>query len=219
MLTTIIIASQISQVSQPTISQAELTKMFNGAAKVSFEGDSMVITSNGIPNHTTAQYPNASNPNSIREQNLRFYIPLKPRRAASPSPTPFGPIGVALNGIPFYNQYTREGNDAVRTEVFDSCCGHPDQRGLYHYHKFPVCVRSPFKEEAGKHSPLVGFMFDGYAIYGPNGEHGKPPTDLDDCNGHTDSVRGYHYHATEAYPYLVGAYRGTPDFRNFPRRR
>jgi len=173
------------------------------------------VESNGIPNHPTAKYPNADNPNSIIEQRLKFYIPLKPTKAPRPMGTPFGPIGVAVNGIPFYNQYNGQGQDAVRLEVFDSCCGHPDPRGLYHYHKYPVCIKSPFKEEDGKHSPIIGFMFDGYAVYGPNGEDGKPPKDLDNLNGHEDAKRGYHYHVTESYPYIVGGYRGVVDRRNF----
>src|SRR5687768_2270083 len=138
-------------------------KMFQGNAKVSFNADYMVVESNCVPNHATAKYPNKENPNAIREQKITFYIPLKPIRAAKPGVTPFGPIGVALNGIPFYNQYNREGGDAVRLEVFDSCCGHPDPSGLYHYHKFPACLKSPFPATATGHSPIIGFMADGYA--------------------------------------------------------
>ena len=203
--------------SQPAFTQEDLKKMFVGNARVSFEGDTMIVESNGIPNHKTGAFPNASNPNSIREQKLKFYIPMKPQHAKNVTGTPFGPIGVAINGIPFYNQYNGQGEDAVRLEVFDSCCGHPDQRGLYHYHQYPTCVKSPFKDIAGQHSPLIGFMMDGYAIYGPNGDNGKPPMDLDESNGHWDAKRGYHYHVTKAYPYLIGAYRGTPDPRNFRR--
>jgi hypothetical protein len=199
------------------LDQRELAKLFVGNARVSFEGDTMIVESNGIPNHPTAKYPNADNPNSIFEQRLKFYIPLHPVKSARFTNTPFGPIGVAINGIPFFNQYNREGGDAVRMEVFDSCCGHPDPRGLYHYHKYPVCIKSPFHDPDGKHSPIIGFMFDGYAVYGPNGEDGKPPKDLDSLNGHTDAKRGYHYHVTEGYPYIVGGYRGTVDMRNLRR--
>ena len=198
---------------QPSFTHDQLQSMFVGNAKVSFEGDNMIVTSNGIPNHETGHFPNASNPNSIREQRLRFVIPTHPMRAETVTKTPFGPIGVAVNGIPFYNQYNGEGQDAVRLETFDSCCGHPDPSGMYHYHKYPVCIKSPFKDPAGKHSPLIGFMFDGYAVYGPNGDDGKPPTDLDECNGHWDPVRGYHYHVTAAYPYIVGGYRGVVNLR------
>ncbi len=101
-----------------------------------------------FPPIRTASFPTPRNPNSIRKQNYKFYIPLEPKPADKPRKTPFGPIGVAINGIPFYNQYNAEGADAVKLEVFDSCCGHPDPQGRYHYHKYPVCVKSPFKDEA-----------------------------------------------------------------------
>ena len=143
---------------------------FNKNCKVSFTETMMIVESDGIPNHKTAKYPNADNPNRIEKQHYRFEIPRHPKIADKPTPTPMGPIGVAVNGIPFYNQYNREGQDAVKLEVFDSCCGHPDPGGRYHYHKFPVCVKSPFKDTPGKHSPLIGYAFDGFGIYGPRGE-------------------------------------------------
>ena len=99
----------------------------------------------------------------------------------------------------------------MKLETFDSCCGHPDPQGRYHYHKYPVCIKSPFKDPKGKHSPLIGYAFDGFPIYGPNGENGKPPTDLDCCNGHWDKVRGYHYHVTAGFPYILGGYRGVVE--------
>lgn len=188
---------------------------FNSNVKVTFTDEFMIVESDGIPNHQTGHFPNADNPNKILKQHYTFRIPRKPRFADKPTDTPFGPIGVAINGIPFYNQYNREGGDAVRLEVFDSCCGHPDQAGRYHYHKYPVCVKSPFHDDPGTHSPLIGFAFDGFAIYGPNGENGRPPTDLDKCNGHTDPPRGYHYHVTAGYPYVLGAYRGVVEKSNF----
>jgi hypothetical protein len=210
--------SVATQVSTPDAAiQDQLRKVFQGNATVSFSGGNMIVESNGLPNHPTATYPNADNPNSILPQRLRFTVPLKPQKADRTTPTPFGPIGVAINGIPLFNQYNREGGDAVRLEVFDSCCGHPNDRGMYHYHKYPSCIKSPFEDAEGKHSPVIGYMFDGFAIYGPNGEDGAPPKDLDDCNGHTDAKRGYHYHATATYPYLIGAYRGTPAAANFVR--
>jgi hypothetical protein len=190
---------------------------FNDNVKVTFTQMHMIVESDGIPNHETGTFPNADNPNRILKQNYRFYIPLRPRLADKPTRTPMGPIGVALNGIPFYNQFNAEGEDAVQVETFDSCCGHPDPKGRYHYHKYPVCVKSPFRDEPGKHSPLIGYGFDGFGIYGPNGTDGKPSTDLDTCNGHTDQARGYHYHVTAKAPYIVGAYKGVVEEKNFAR--
>jgi hypothetical protein len=199
-----------------TPEQAKAT--FNGNVKVKINGDFLEIESDGIPNHQTATYPNEHNPNRILRQNYHFRIPLQPKFAEQTTKLPFGPIGVAVNGIPFYNPYNAEGRDAVfgpSAEVFDSCCGHPDPRGRYHYHKYPVCINSPFRDPTGKHSPLIGWSFDGFAVYGPNGEEGTPPKDLDKCNGHIDTVRGYHYHVTNDFPYILGAYRGVIEPSNF----
>lgn len=191
---------------------------FNANVRVSLGDKFINVESDGIPNHPTGNYPNEYNPNSILAQDYHFQIPLKPQFAERTTKLPFGPIGVAVNGIPFYNPYNAEGRDAVfgaNAEIFDSCCGHPDPKGRYHYHKYPVCLNAPFHDDPGKHSPLIGWAFDGFAIYGPNGEDGKPPQDLDQCNGHIDIKRGYHYHVTSGFPYILGAYRGVVQMTNF----
>jgi hypothetical protein len=211
-------AQQPSEKVLHALTPQQAAATFNSNVKVRINGDFLEVESDGIPNHPTAQYPNQHNPNSILRQNYHFRIPLKPKFAEQTTKLPFGPIGVAVNGIPFYNPYNAEGRDAVLgpyAEVFDSCCGHPDPRGRYHYHKYPVCVNSPFRDPTGKHSPLIGWSFDGFAVYGPNGEDGSPPKDLDACNGHIDQERGYHYHVTSAFPYILGAYRGVIESSNF----
>jgi YHYH protein len=202
-----------------SLSPEEKQRGFSSNVKVSLTDSHLVVASDGIPNHPHADFPTNYNPNRILKQDYHFKIPLKPKFADKPAPLPFGPIGVAVNGIPFYNPYNAQGRDAVmgpNAEIFDSCCGHPDQRGRYHYHKYPVCIRSPFRDEPGRHSPLIGWAFDGFAIYGPNGEDGQPAKELDECNGHTDAARGYHYHVTAKFPYVLGAYKGVPEMSNFP---
>src|SRR4051794_8591504 len=148
---------------------------FDSNVRVTLRAESMTVESDGIPTHPTGTFPSPTNPNRILKQEYRFVIPRHPRKAGKPTPTPFGPIGVAINGIPFYNPYNAEGRDAVLgpfAEIFDSCCGHPDPLGRYHYHKYPVCLKSPFKDAKTGHSPLLGLMFDAYALYGPNGPDG-----------------------------------------------
>jgi hypothetical protein len=191
---------------------------FRSNVKVELIDDLMIVHSTGLPDHETAKYPNRDNPNEIREQDYTFKIPRQPRRSDTITKLPMGPIGVAINGVPFYNPYNREGQDAAKNEVFDKCCGHPDPMGRYHYHIYPKCIYTSFSDPKGEHSPLIGYAFDGYAIYGPNGEGGAAPKDLDECNGHTDSVRGYHYHVTNQFPYILGGYRGVVDRANFDRR-
>jgi len=38
---------------------------------------------------------------------------------------------------------------------------------------------------------------------------------LDECNGRDDSILGYHYRATENFPYLLGCYTGTSTSNQF----
>ena len=184
----------------------------------------LVVESQGYPNHPTALFPNSGNPNSIRVQEFMFRLPLEPRRAAEITTLPMGPIGMALNGVVFFNPFEQGGMNAVDgySEVWlDSCCGHPQQTGIYHYHKYPTCVKSPFPDDGHAHSPVIGFAFDGFPVHGPYESDGVMARDvereraLDVCNGHEDPDRGYHYHVTpERFPYVIGGYRGVPEPAN-----
>lgn len=194
------------------------TNPFRKNVSVQVTDDFLIVRSNGIPDHTTGQFPNRYNPNTIREQDYTFRIPRHPTWSERITPTPMGPIGVAVNGVPFYNPYNAQGRDASKNEVFDECCGHPDPAGRYHYHIYPRCIHTSFKDKPGEHSELIGYAFDGYAIYGPNGEGGHPPADLDACNGHSDPVRGYHYHVTRKFPYIIGGYHGMVETANLDSR-
>jgi hypothetical protein len=124
--------------------------------------------------------------------------------ASSPGKTGRGPMAISITGAFFFNMETHTGADAVKTEVFDQCQGHPDQRGTYHYHQYSSCMGE--QEAADGHAGLVGWSPDGYGIYGQGGDKGGKA--LDRCNGHTDEGRGYHYHTTQAPPYVLGCYRG-----------
>ena len=184
----------------------------------------LIIDSQGYPNHPTAIFPNSGNPNRIRVQDFHFRLPLEPRLAESITRVPMGPIGMALNGVVFFNPFEAGGMNAIEgySEVWlDSCCGHPQQHGVYHYHKYPSCVKSPFADDGQRHSPVLGFAFDGFPLYGPYEEAGVMAKDLkgdralDVCNGHTDPARGYHYHVTPGrFPYIIGGYAGVPEPSN-----
>lgn len=51
-----------------------------------------------------------------------------------------GPVGIAVDGAFFFNDLTSTGHDAVLSESFDSCHGHNDELGRYHYHQIPLCL-------------------------------------------------------------------------------
>ncbi|MBI3866769.1 MAG: YHYH protein [Planctomycetia bacterium] len=192
--------------------------------RISHDASFVIIRSQGYPNHPTALFPNSGNPNSIRVQDFTFRLPLEPRLAESVTRVPMGPIGMALNGVAFFNPFEIGGMNAVEgySEVWlDSCCGHPQQEGVYHYHKYPSCVKSPFPDDGKQHSPIIGFAWDGFPVYGPYGKEGvmakdlKEESALDVCNGHADPERGYHYHVTPGrFPYLIGGYAGVPERSN-----
>ena len=192
--------------------------------RLSHDQQFLIMQSQGYPNHPTAVFPNSGNPNSIRVQNFTFRLPLEPKLADKITRVPMGPIGMALNGVVFFNPFEMEGMNAVEgySEVWlDSCCGHPQQTGVYHYHKHPSCVKSPFPDDGTQHSPVVGFAFDGFPVYGPYETKDVMARDLkgdralDVCNGHQDDVRGYHYHVTPGrFPYIIGGYAGVVETSN-----
>ena len=42
---------------------------------------------------------------------------------------------------------------------------------------------------------MIGYAIDGFGIYALLDINNNKPSDLDECGGHTDNLRGYHYHA------------------------
>lgn len=204
-----------------TTTVPDVFKKFNATVTISVEGNYIVLKSNGIPDHkspyfatTHAQYeayngtnPNyAKNPNSILTQNFVFKIPLNPSKATTTTATPLGPMGISINGVPLFNQYAA-GNAPLTNEInsFDQYNGHPQQSGQYHYHVEPLYITNLKGRNA-----LIGFLLDGYPVYGPL-ENGVVLTSsqLDAYHGHfgatADYPNGiYHYHITADVPYING---------------
>jgi hypothetical protein len=135
-----------------------------------------------------------------------------------------GPIGIAINGVVFFNPFDAQSTDA--TDLMDRCCGHPTPFGQYHYHKYPICVNSPWADEGQEHSPLIGFAFDGFPVYGPYESKDVMAKDvtgkdaLNEFNMNYDDQRGWHYHVTPGkFPYIIGGYWGVEDSRDVQRGR
>ncbi len=199
---------------------------FTSAVSISVSGNNVILTSHDRPNHKSAYFPVTDsmyeayndtgfhqNPGHIISQNLTFTIPLNPTQSSTHSATQGGPIGISLNGVPFFNQYNGQGLP-LTSEIssFDQWKGHPQQTGQYHYHVEPTYLTYSISD-----STLLGFLLDGFPVYGPK-ENGVTITDsdLDSYHGHfsrtADYPNGiYHYHITAESPYINGAgYYGTP---------
>lgn len=153
------------------------------------------------------------NPNRIEAQNFVLKIPRYPAAASSHEATEMSAIGVAVNGVVFFNQEAAPGDDILEElHTFDQYEGHPAQGGDYHYHIEPIWLTSTKGDEG-----LMGVLLDGFPVYGPV-EDGKRLTndDLDQYHGHTSATAEfpngiYHYHITDDLPWINGGeYYGTP---------
>jgi hypothetical protein len=210
--------------------------------KMSLKGDKRIFSTNDLPNHPTGKFPITEaenpdayqyddNPNRISAQNMYVELPANPTLAAEPTCTP-GAIGILETGSVLFNALDSPGRDALAHEVQDSCQGHPEPSGIYHYHSITTCL--PEKKTRNGHSALVGYSLDGFGIYGRYGTGGKNllSADLDVCHGHTHKIEWngkkvsmYHYHGTWDFPYTIGCMRGTYKMsdvraiRGTPRRR
>jgi hypothetical protein len=184
----------------------------NATYSVTTQGTYRVLSGNGLPlAATTGVYPISRgddaysydrNPNSIVSQQNSYRIPLSPVVTQKETCANMGAVGFMKNGVAIYNALDAAGRDAAAHEVQDSCDGHPQSVGEYHYHNLSQCIPDP---QTGKHSGLLGYAFDGFGIYGNYGERGESLTneDLDICHGHTHRINWdgtmvemYHYHAT-----------------------
>jgi hypothetical protein len=149
------------------------------------------------------------NPGIPAERDQVFFYPLTPSQSSSPTCVSLGSIGVTTNGVVIYNAVDGRGEDAVAREILDEFGGHPAQ-DAYHYHFIPDRLDNEVMLDG--HSGVIGYMNDGFPIYGYRGVGGieMANNDLDQCHGHNHGVLGYHYHATIEYPYTIGCYAGTP---------
>ncbi len=193
---------------------------------ISVNGDQRVFTSNDLPDHPTGNFPVSTsdpayqvdrNPNTIQSQSITLSIPANPTIAAQPTCVG-GMVGIITSGVLIFSAFDAGGRDAAAHEVQDSCNGHPQESGIYHYHDLSPCI----KDNATGQSALLGYALDGFGIYGPYDANGKELTnaDLDECHGITSQVEWdgkqvvmYHYVATREFPYVVGCFRGTPSMR------
>ncbi len=205
-------------------------KIYN-AKEIYIQSGYVVIKTTTLPDHKSPYYKNTKwastqyeayngtnslwnqNPNVIAEATVTFKIPLNPVMASTHTATPMGPMGVAVNGVPIFNQYAAGGSPLTgEINSFDQYYGHPQQQGMYHYHAEPNYLTALKGKDA-----LIGFLLDGFPVYGPT-EGGKTITnaDLDAYHGHTSVTADYpsgiyHYHTTASDPYINGnQFYGTP---------
>lgn len=161
---------------------------------VQYSEDNVYVQAHGIPRYATAPFPDG-NPSIPAAQDYLFQIPRNPQEGPTGGTTTgLGHTGVLINGVVIFNaqdafSYNNQGiwhqnGGFFENDGFDCAKGHPAM-GQYHHHQVPtrfddsleptsdVCSDFPsdalFTLDPGQHSPLIGFAFDGYPIYGPFG--------------------------------------------------
>lgn len=201
---------------------------YKTAVSLSTDGTSLTLKSNGTPDHVTpywgvghALYEEQTtgqtvNPGNLQSQVFVMTIPLNPVAASTKEETSLGPIGMALNGVAIYND--REGGnvpvDSGTLKSFDRAGAHSGPGGLYHYH-----FNGDFTSDDD--AKLIGWLRDGFPIYGRQDKDGTYPSTLDANGGHIGATAEYpngiyHYHCSNVnymnsgfYVLKAGSYYGT----------
>lgn len=202
---------------------------YTTAVTQSTSGTSITLRSNGTPAHVSPYWLSGhplyeapslpgqtTNPGMIGVQNYSMTIPTNPAAATTKEVTTLGPIGMALNGVPIYND--REGGnvpvDAGVLTSMDRAGAHPGPGNTYHYH-----FTGDFT--GNDDAKLIGFLRDGFPIYARKDNDGTYPSNLDANGGHIGTTADfstaiYHYHASNSaylnsrhYILKAGSYNGT----------
>lgn len=150
-------------------------------------------------------------PSYVADLTHTYYIPITPIAASSPisfgnGPRSTGPSvrGIAFNGVVF-DAPAPVSNilGAYTLAPFDDAGGHINLAAGYHYHA--ATGLSTKISQADGHAAMIGYALDGYGMFEHADANGNEYTDLDASLGHSDEIRGYHYHVD---------YAGTNNFIN-----
>ncbi len=140
---------------------------------VQYSTNNVYVSCTCIPGYSIG--PWTGNPNVASNQNFVFKITRSPQQnTGTPTAVGLGHIGVWSNGVSVFNvsdamSYNNQGlwnRNAYYWEGsgFDNCLGHPQQQGEYHHHVSPTCLYNDL--DSVEHSPIIGYAFDGFPIYG-----------------------------------------------------
>lgn len=154
-----------------------------GIQQVCYTNDSVWIETEGLAEIMGPWL----NPGAAIGQGFTWVFPRNPAPAANPVevPTVFT-TGILISGVSIFGNgdatsydassgsNSNQGDglwnvDAWYGEGFtlDALYGaHVQQQGVYHSHATPTAL---YTDPSTSHSPLVGFCFDGYPVYGPFG--------------------------------------------------
>lgn len=191
--------------------QAEAFSLFAPHVSLRWDDRFLYVENNGLPSHNmmvgiTNWQQQVPLPQNYTGSNA-WQIPLQPVPAQAPISVENrflrGAIAIAANGIPIFNPRNNRGELSYEIGELDQWGGHCGRADDYHYHIAPLHLQ----EITGKDHPIA-YALDGYPIYGITEPDGSPAQSLDALQGHTSPSIGYHYHASQKYPYVIGGFHG-----------
>lgn len=114
-------------------------------------------------------------PGCPTEQKVDAYFTLEPAANETECETGLGTIGLMVNGTSIFNwgdgmSYGQNVwyNLAPIAEQYDvDVCGGHAANGEYHHHFYTSCLAEMLDDDGSAHSPIYGFVADGYPLYGP----------------------------------------------------
>jgi hypothetical protein len=141
--------------------------------KIQYSTTDVYVSCFCIPGYSIGPW---NNPNVAENQNFCYKITLNPQKnTGAHTAIGLGHIGVLTNGVSIFNANDAQFVNNVWSRngyyfefpSFDNCIGHPQQQGEYHHHVSPKCLYD--QTDSTHHSPIIGYMFDGYPVYGAYG--------------------------------------------------
>jgi len=141
--------------------------------KIQYSTTDVYVSCFCIPGYSIGPW---NNPNVAENQNFCYKFTLNPQKnTGTPTPIGLGHIGVLTNGVSIFNANDAQFVNNVWSRngyffeypSFDNCIGHPQQQGEYHHHVSPKCLYD--QTDSTHHSPIIGYMFDGFPVYGAYG--------------------------------------------------
>ncbi|MCP9236927.1 YHYH protein [Lewinella sp. JB7] len=142
-------------------------------------------------------------PSYVTDLTQTYLIPVTPVKLAEANaygrggPRGLAVRGIAFNGIRFDAPAPTDAIlGAYTLAPFDDAGGHINLHAGYHYHA--ATGQTTEIAQPDGHAPMIGYAIDGHGLYARLDGAGTESTDLDDCRGHFDTTRGYHYHVDAA---------------------
>lgn len=157
---------------------------------VAYSTSNTYIRASGVPSHDVG--PFTGNPAYPSDRNRTFRIPRTPVvNSGAKTNVGLGAVGVMVNGVPFFdprdaqsynnqNVWHQNANKWEAASFDNPGKGHPapdmaststPKTGTYHYHQAPIALMNQLDpgNTGQHHSPLLGFAFDGFPVYGSYG--------------------------------------------------